>query len=276
MKTDKEFIKIFLIGATIISALFTNGFSIVNISTYVVDGVHNNPEVVVYNRQPIFSWEYTGEVSSFTVSVSTESSLPFNTTTWIINSSTNTQNTTVLDITNNKYRTFITYNSNNSAKPLTPNNTYYWNLVLYDISGASYTIPTPPTVGKFITVISSITLAAPNYDLQVDWNNPFNPDSGQVTKFRYILKGTTDIKKKVKVRIYTLTGEYVTTPKHYAPISDDDPNWYEILPNREYTAEWDGRDETGEKVPAGLYLVNLTVYGEPKGITKIVVAKRSK
>jgi len=272
MRLKEICIKTFIATLTTILLLSTNGLTEINISTYTVDGIHNNPEVVIHNRQPIFSFDYSGTISSFTIKVTTatagtspdEYTLDTSTV-WVIH--TTTTNVSLLNLGENNFRARITY----AGLPLELRTTYYSSLTAYDQSGSSAT-----EICSFYTVVSSITMNfSIDYDLQVDWNNPFNPDIGQITKFRYIFKGAGDIKKKVKVRIYTLTGEYVTTAKHYAPLSDD-INWYEASPNIEYTAEWNGTDSYGEIVPLGLYLVNLAVDGESKGITKIVIVKRRK
>lgn len=276
LKMVKNFLtdsfKILICALGVISALYIDGFSEVHISTYVVDGVHNNPEVVIYNRQPVFSWDYSGIISSFTIKVGTATApateyILATSTVWVIHTTTSSTDVSLLNLGDSNFRATIEY----AGSPLQVKTKYHWALIATSTEGVSTSV-----LGNFYTIVSSVTLSpTADYDLQVDWNNPFNPDEGQVTKFRYILKGTKDIKRNVRVRIYTLAGEYVTTAKHYAPLSDD-PNWYDALPNREYTAEWDGKDIHGEIIPAGLYLVNLTVNGESKGVTKIVIVKRNK
>lgn len=232
----------------------------VSISNYLVDGVMNNTEVVVQGRAPIFSWEYTANemlfVSTFTLKVSTQSARPFTTTIWSVNTTTDSTNTSVLD--EGVFRTSLKFNLDSAAsQTLAYNTTYYWDLTLYDSSGTAISIASP---GSFVTIISSVVFTGVTYDLQVDYNNPFNPSKGQITKFRYIVK---DRNKPVKVRIYNLSGFFIKTLV----------NGLTALQNREYTLVWDGKDDTGAIVPSGIYLVNMDV-GESKGITRKIIVKK--
>jgi len=238
----------------------------ISISTYlfVVDGAQDNLEVVIQGRPPVFSWEFTANgsvcISSFTLSVSTANALPFTSAIWVITASTNSINTANLGAGN--FRTTLKYNSDNSATTaLTYNSTYYWNLILYQDDGSSIPIPSFPSPAKFVTIISSLTFASGySYDLQVDYNNPFNPSKGQITKFRYIIRDTN---RRVKVKIFNLSGQIVKT------LAGDQL----ALKEREYTLIWDGKNETGEVVPSGIYFVNLDA-ADPKGITRRVVVTK--
>jgi len=238
-------------------------FSDVSISTFVVDGVWNNENVIVYKRVPVFTWEYSGIISSFTINISSESYLVDNSTcaVWYIEETTSSDKVNLINLGEGKFRASIKY----EGKELLPNKKYYWKFVSFAENSVSLT-------GNFSTIFSSITLKETKNDLKVDWNNPFNPllpgDSGK-TKFRYILKGE-DIKKNAVIKIYNIAGEYVATARHFAP---QEGNYYQTLPNIEYTAEWDGRDWQGNLVPSGIYLVNLEIEGETKGITQRVVVK---
>ena len=227
----------FLILSLLLYPVFS--FS-VTISTCTVDGSFNNPEVVIYNHDPVFSWEYDTGISSFNLNV-----LENNTTIWHIVNSTNSQNTRYLGA-GEGYRTFASIASTNLVTGIT----YGWNLALYTAAGSSGSI-----TGNFCTVISSVPLSNVKSDLRVDFNNPFNPNTGQVTKFRYFVERNS----RVAVKIYTLSGEYIETVADHSAYKD-----------MIYTAEWDGLDYSGNPVPSGIYLVNLD-FDEPKGITRIVI-----
>src|SRR3989339_252994 len=217
--------------------LFVPSLYPVQISTYLytVDGVLNNTEVVTQGRLPIFSWEYTATaslcVSSFTLNVSTESALPFTSTIWSVITTTGSSSiNTATVVTGSEYRTSVQFNYNGTAfTGLKNNTTYYWSLTLYDSAGSSKTLPCSPAPAMFATVLSSAVFTGPNYDLQVDYNNPFNPSKGQVTKFRYIVK---DRNRSVKVRVYTLSGSLVKILIEGQT----------ALKDREYTLAWDGKD----------------------------------
>ncbi|OGS17903.1 MAG: hypothetical protein A3J83_06835 [Elusimicrobia bacterium RIFOXYA2_FULL_40_6] len=261
MQKTKKIIRLFL--SPIILFACSQLYAI-SISSYlfVVDGIQDNAEVVIQGRQPIFSWEYTANgslfVSSFTLSVSTENALPFTSTVWALVSSTSSLNTANLG--DGDFRTTIKYNSDSLGIDLSYNSTYYWDLVLYLSDGLSITISSP-TPAKFVTIISSLTFTTgPNYDLQVDYNNPFNPSAGQITKFRYIIR---DANRRIKIKIFNLSGLIVKTL-----VGDQ-----LALKEREYTLIWDGKNESGEIVPSGIYFVNLDA-ADPKGITRRVIVTK--
>ncbi len=244
-----------------------SAFSTVSISTFVVDGIWNNENVIIHNRVPIFTWEYSGTISSFTINISSESYLVDNSTCamWFIQETTSSEKVSLINLGSGNFRASISYNSDNKAKDLFINTTYYWKFTAFGENIESLQ-------GKFITIMSSITLKGTKYDLKIDWNNPFNPllsgESGK-TKFRYILKGE-DIKKNIVIKIYNIIGEYIATAKHFAP---QEGEYYQAISNIEYTAEWDGRDWQGNLVPSGIYFVNLEIEGESKGVTRRVVVK---
>ena len=222
---------------------FASDVHSVNISTITIDGLGCNEEVVIHGHNPVFTWEYDLEITSFTVKVLLGAA-----TAWDIAQSTAQANTNT-----GAKRSFITYGSTGSAQDLRPGNTYDLVISAYDKYGGSTTASS-----YFITIVSSFTFDANLSDLQVDFNNPFNPADGQVTKFRYVV-GADSL---VKVKIYRITGEYVRTLREH-------PAYADMI----YTAEWDGTDYNGNRVDSGVYLVNLDDDGATRGIVRKVVVK---
>jgi hypothetical protein len=252
------------------AALIPASSQAVTVSTYVVDGVYNNPNVVIYGRPPVFTVEYTGSASSYTIRVSTDS-LFRDTTSLIWSLSASTSNADTMNLGSSRYRTFVAYAG---TTPLELRATYYWDMYLYL---DEMTVATVPALGSplpyFYTVVSSVAFPSPaaSFDLVVDWNNPFNPSLGGEngkTKFRYSVK---DAERNALVRIFTISGEYVATAKHFAPQEGD---YFKALSGQVYTAEWDGKDYLGNVVSPGIYIVNLMLEGETKGVNRRVVVIR--
>lgn len=102
---------------------------------------------------------------------------------------------------------------------------------------------TPP--GEFISQVS-------NYP------NPFLPSKGQITKIRYTLKETCD----VKIKIYDLIGDLVWTYTAYAGEEGGKEGVNEIV--------WDGRNGQGDLVYPGGYICLIKAGGNEK-IRKIMV-----
>jgi len=93
------------------------------------------------------------------------------------------------------------------------------------------------------------------FSLNVDYNNPFSPSNGEITKIRYIVK---DKDFPVKIFIFTISGKFVK--KLVDSIAEKD-----VV----YTIDWDGKDENGNIVPQGIYIVTMVVSDNPP-ITKLV------
>ena len=135
--------------------------------------------------------------------------------------------------------------------------TYYWHLLYMDATGTSS--GWSPT-GRFLALGAAVTLQAGD-DLIVDWNNPFNPLAGEVTKLRYVVR---EAAKRVTLRIYSITGGLVKTLE----IERD------AAPNAVQSVAWDGRNEEGQVVASGMYLAHMITNPEGTTITKkIVVVK---
>ena len=209
-----------------------------------VDGVVNSTQAVITSHQPLFSWEFTGSVSSFTIIVSTDPTLAPQV--WNYIGSTDTINTI-------NYITRIKYNADGTATAqLSANSVYYWQVTIYDSnsgSGAS-------DGGSFTTTTSAGNLSGEKYDLAIDWNNPFNPSKNQITKFRFTAK---DRDRDLKLRIYTISGELVADWPEQTAIKD-----------AVYTEIWDGKNSNGNMVARGIYLVNLMDVGDNTGVTRKV------
>ena len=250
MKWIKSILLIFGICGCMVNSL--SGLTM-TISTWVVDGIYNNREVIINDRVPLFSWECDIEISSFTVTVATSlAELSNGSTIWYIHQAPPENKLTLGD---DNYRYFIKYGGEKSY--LIVGNTYYWRVEVCGTVSGDPLIGT--ATGEFTIVYSEIELPKANFDLQVDYNNPFNPLKGQKTKFRYMVKGAGGMAVNVKVTIYTFSGEYVRVLANHPAMQD-----------AEYTAEWDGCDESGEIMSSGIYLVHLWVEGESTGVTRRV------
>ncbi|MEK7765239.1 MAG: FlgD immunoglobulin-like domain containing protein [bacterium] len=135
--------------------------------------------------------------------------------------------------------------------------TYYWHLMYVDAAGTSS--GWSPT-GRFLALGSAVPIAEGD-DLIVDWNNPFNPLAGDVTKLRYVVR---EIPKSVTLRIYSITGGLVKTLEAER----------DAAPNAVQSVVWDGRNDEGEIVASGIYFAHMTTIPEGTTITKkIVVVK---
>ncbi|MBA7478541.1 hypothetical protein ES707_13966 [subsurface metagenome] len=95
--------------------------------------------------------------------------------------------------------------------------------------------------------------------LKIEWNNPFNPEASDP------LDDHTEIYYKVAeqgatIRIYSINGELVRS------------DLVEDKTKTEATISWDGRNDKGEVVGNGVYLVNLKI-GKSSKTVKVVVLK---
>ncbi len=94
--------------------------------------------------------------------------------------------------------------------------------------------------------------------LRIEWNNPFNPEASdpddRYTRIYYKVK-----EEGATIRIYSINGELVRT------LAEDKRE-------PEDRMEWDGKNDKGEIVGSGVYLVNLKIGKSSKTI-KVVVLK---
>ena len=251
MKWIKSILLIFGICGCMVNSL--SGLTM-TISTWVVDGIYNNREVIINDRVPLFSWECDTDISSFTVTVATHTGLSNGAIIWWYDNQDPAKSGNERELEDG-YRYFIKYGGEKSY--LIVGNTYYWRVEVCGTVSGDPLIGT--ATGEFTIVYSEIELPKANFDLQVDYNNPFNPLKGQKTKFRYMVKGAGGMAVNVKVTIYTFSGEYVRVLANHPAMQD-----------AEYTAEWDGCDESGEIMSSGIYLLHLWVEGESTGVTRRV------
>lgn len=211
----------------------------------LVDGVYNSTQTVVTGRQPVFSWEIGDAVSTFTVTVSADNL--FSAVTWDYTASTTSLNTI-------NFITRVPYNADGSATALDAGKTYFWRVTIHNVDSVG-TVTSATAAGQFFTVASAVTLGGGSFDLAVDWNNPFDPAT-QYTVFRFAAK---DRDRRVKLQVFTLSGALVR-------------DWPEqtVLKSAWYSQPWDGKNNDGETVARGVYLVNLKDVGESKGVTRRV------
>ncbi|MCZ6819787.1 MAG: T9SS type A sorting domain-containing protein [Calditrichaeota bacterium] len=94
--------------------------------------------------------------------------------------------------------------------------------------------------------VSEGNAAAPQtFSLSQNYPNPFNPE----TVIEYQLQGSSS----VRLRIYNVMGQEVRTLVN------------EKKPAGAYRVRWDGRDDGGKVVPAGVYFYRLEVGGAARG-----------
>jgi hypothetical protein len=94
------------------------------------------------------------------------------------------------------------------------------------------------------------------YELTQNYPNPFNPE----TIIRFGIPAHVTAGARVQLRIYNTLGELVRT------LVDQD-----MLPGR-YTARWNGRDERGVPVAAGVYIYRL-VAGKYSATKRMLLLK---
>ncbi len=93
--------------------------------------------------------------------------------------------------------------------------------------------------------------------LRIGWNNPFNPEASgkdQYTEIDYEVK-----EEGATIRIYSINGELVKTLEEDSTKKKDTIKWY-------------GKNDKGEVVGNGVYLVNLKIDKSSKTV-KVVVLK---
>jgi len=94
--------------------------------------------------------------------------------------------------------------------------------------------------------------------LSIEWNNPFNPEATDPDD-RYTIIYYKVTEEGVTIRIYSINGELVKT------LAEDKTEKEDWIP-------WDGRNDKGEIVGSGVYLVNLKI-GKSSKTVKVVVLK---
>lgn len=214
----------------------------IEIISYGVDGKNYNTSVVIKDRNPIIFFEYNkgSIIKNFEIKLSTISSgLLSGSTIWYIN-----QTTTSLNTINNITRIEIP----SEQVGLKVKTTYYLMITVYDISSSSSII-----TDTFYTTLSALKLES--VFLDIDYKNPFSPKIGEKTQIRYKIKGD-DL--QIKICVFSISGKYLRTLADHLALKD-------ML----YTVEWDGKDEKGEILPSGVYIVSLMIPSE-QPITRLV------
>lgn len=206
-----------------------------------VDGISANTQVVVTNRNPVFSWDFTFDTNTdqdiVEIQIGTSSGAS--------------------DVWDFSSTLLVTYKVYDGTTQLVSGTTYYWQIRITDNGSNS----SGWVSSTFHTISSAVSLSSSKADLKIDWNNPFNPYKGQITKIRYQLIDSNE-NENIIIRVYTVNGELVVTlAEHLAE--------QKAL----YTVEWDGRNAEGEIVASGVYLVNLKAGTSIQKTKRVVVIK---
>lgn len=206
-----------------------------------VDGISANTQVVVTNRNPVFSWDFTFDANTdqdiVEIQIGTSSGAS--------------------DVWNFSSTLLVTYKVYDGTTQLVSGTTYYWRIRITDTGSG----PSGWVNSTFHTIRSAVSLSSSKADLKIDWNNPFNPYKGQITKIRYQLIDSNE-NENIIIRVYTVNGELVVTLAEH-------PAEQKAL----YTVEWDGRNAEGEIVASGVYLVNLEAGTSIQKTRRVVVIK---
>jgi hypothetical protein len=110
---------------------------------------------------------------------------------------------------------------------------------------------------------ASITLPLPENRVRV-YRNLLNLAANETLKLRYFIVESG----RLKIRIYTLSGGFVKeliNTQITDNLSSDNP-----LESQDFY--WDGTNQWGKKVAAGLYLISLQI-GQDRAIEKIAVVR---
>ncbi len=149
---------------------------------------------------------------------------------------------------NGNYGTITTIGTNSISyqdKGLNQTTTYYYRVRAYN--------PYNGKVSNYSNEISATTPLKPFFEL---YNNLFNPRKGEEVIIKYTLSWDTF----VTIKIYTLFGEFANTLLSKNQSSGD------------HQFNWSGKDEDGNIVASGIYLVYFNA-GDFEEIKKIAVIK---
>ncbi|MCJ7646677.1 T9SS type A sorting domain-containing protein, partial [bacterium] len=94
--------------------------------------------------------------------------------------------------------------------------------------------------------------------LRIEENNPFNPKASDAAD-RYTIIHYKVTEEGATIRIYSINGELVKT------LAEDKMETEDRI-------EWDGRNDKGEVVGSGVYLVNLKIDKSSRTV-KVVILK---
>jgi hypothetical protein len=132
-------------------------------------------------------------------------------------------------------------------------NTYLYMIKAQDAAGNQDAVYPP----------ASITLPLPENRVRV-YRNLLNLAANETLKLRYFIVESG----RLKIRIYTLSGGFVKeliNTQITDNLSSDNP-----LESQDFY--WDGTNQWGKKVAAGLYLISLQI-GQDRAIEKIAVVR---
>ncbi len=223
----------------ILFLFFSSQVFSIEIISYGVDGSSNNINVVLKNRKPIIFFECRKQdfVSYFEIKLSTQQELTPSTTIWYVLSTTSINT--------------INYITRIEIEPqLMEKTTYYLSISVYDVNGGSKTVR-----DKFYTTQSAFVFKD-EISLEIDYNNPFCPKNGEITKIRYSVK-EKDL--PVEIYLFSLSGEYIMTLKEGVAQKD-------VV----YTIDWDGKDKDGKILPQGVYIVVIKPLDGSGTVSKFV------
>ncbi len=221
------------------------------IVSYGVDGSSNNLNVVIKNRNPIAFFKvdtnYTAysfeiKISSYLIGTSSGNFV------WTATSSVNSNNTI-----NNLTRIEI------PSSVLQKNLTYYMQLTVYYYELLNQISTSTTVFDKFYTVLSAVNLTS-EISLEVDFNNPFCPKMGETTKIRYMVKNKDT---PIDLYLFSISGKYIKILASHLALKD-------VV----YTITWDGKDEKGEILPQGVYIVALRTIDAPSVIRYVGVVDK--
>jgi tetrahydromethanopterin S-methyltransferase subunit D len=114
-----------------------------------------------------------------------------------------------------------------------------------------------PAIGRFIDIPFGVSTspATPVFALQPNYPNPFDPISTSTT-----ITFTLPTQAPVSLTICNILGDVVKTLVNAAMAAGS------------HSVSWDGRDEHGAVVPAGIYFVSLK-SAESHATTKLIVTE---
>lgn len=127
-------------------------------------------------------------------------------------------------------------------------------------AGASIVLEVTDDAGNSVMcdpVYTTLSSVVPNgYDLKQNYPNPFNP----TTTIQFSVAASSNWGASVSLKIFDMTGREVKTL-----VNQD-------MPAGDYSVEWDGTNNHGQKVAGGMYLYRM-VAGEFAATRKMVLMK---